>query len=186
MARAHPPGGGAATEARQAPLIRDATKDDAAAVARVHVESWRAAYREHMPPELLAGLSVERRTEGWRELLGNPGSPTLVAELDGEIVGFAGFGPSRDTEGEAELYAIYLDPARFGTGVGRALMDAALERLRALGYEDAILWVLDGNERAERFYERAGWRREEVLKTEEFGGTPVREVRYRRRLSSAS
>src|SRR5205823_282227 len=79
-----------------------------------------------------AGLSVERRTRGWRGILGKPESPTLVAEVGGELVGFVGVGPSRDAEGEAELYAIYLDPRHFGTGVGRALMDAAVERLREL------------------------------------------------------
>jgi ribosomal protein S18 acetylase RimI-like enzyme len=131
----------------------------------VHVDSWRAAYRDHLPAELLAGLSVGRRARGWREL-----------------VAFARLGPSRDAEGDGELYAIYLDPRRLGTGVGPALMDAALERLRELGYAEATLWVLDDNERAERFYVRAGWRREEATKVDHFGGTPVREVRYRRLL----
>ncbi len=156
---------------------------DAAAIARVHVDSWRVAYRDHLPAELLASLSVEQRQAGWEELLGNPESPTLVAELDGEVVGFAGVGPSRDEQGVAELYAIYLDPQRYGTGVGRALMDAALARLRELGYGEATLWVLDGNERAERFYRIAGWRKDEgALKTEDWRGTTIREVRYRRLL----
>jgi GNAT superfamily N-acetyltransferase len=115
-----------------------------------------------------------------------PASPTLVAEVDGEIVGFVGVGPSRDEPGEGELYAIYLDPAHFGTGVGRALMQAAVGRLRELGYAEATLWVLDGNVRAERFYRLAGWRRDDVFRTERFGDVPVGEVRYRLQLSGGA
>ena len=162
--------------------IREATREDAAAIANVHVESWRAAYRDHLPAELLADLSVERRTEGWRNLLENPEEPTLVAETAGAIVGFVAVGPSRDEEGIAELYAIYLDPAHFGTGVGRSLMAAALDRMQTLGFGEATLWVIDGNARAERFYRLAGWRLDGATKVEELGGATVKAVRYRRAL----
>ncbi len=137
-----------------------------------------------MPDEVLDGLSVERRAQGWRRLLKESGSATLLAEAGGEVAGFVNVGPSRDEEGTAELYAIYLDPTQYGRGVGRALMDAALARMRELGYAEATLWVLDGNERAERFYRAAGWRREEATKVEEILGATVREVRYRRDLYS--
>jgi ribosomal protein S18 acetylase RimI-like enzyme len=148
------------------------------------VDSWRAAYRDHLPAELLAGLSVDRRREQWEQLVGDSKSPTLVAEIARRIVGFVGVGPSRDEEGIAELYAIYLDPSQFGTGVGRALMDAALERMRGLGYREATLWVIDGNARAERFYRLAGWRREDATKVEEWADAKIHEVRYRRDLHS--
>src|SRR5207237_9862366 len=100
---------------------------DGAAITRVHIASWRVAYRGHLPAELLAGLSVERRAERWREIVGRADSPTFIAEAEGEVVGFAGIGPSRESpdasprrarpsaEGRAgELYSIYVDPAHFG------------------------------------------------------------------------
>ena len=165
-------------EAREAVAIRPATADDAEAIARVHVKSWREAYHDHLPADVLADLSVERRAALWREYYPN----VLVAEAGGEIVGFVSVGPSDDDPSIGQLYAIYADPNHWGAGVGRALMEAALVRLRELGFREAMLWVLDGNERAERFYRLAGWERMGRYQVEEFGGTPVREVRYRRDL----
>ena len=152
---------------------------DAAEIARVHVDCWRAAYRGQMPDELLASLSVERRTEFWRRSLEEGDAGVLVAEVSGTVGGFVSVGPSRDEDGIAELYAIYIEPERFGTGLGRALMDAALERMRRLAYQRAMLWVLDGNERAERFYRIAGWEREDTTRDEEWGSWTIREARYR-------
>jgi ribosomal protein S18 acetylase RimI-like enzyme len=182
MAGANGRGGPGATHARQAPLIREAAPEDAGAIARVHVDSWRGAYRECLPADLLASLSVERRRAFWEGTLASSDASVLVADAGGEVVGFVSVGPSRSEEGNAELYAIYVEPERFGTGVGRALMDAAVERMRERGYREATLWVLDGNERAERFYRIAGWRREDAIQEEQWGSWTLREVRYRRAL----
>ncbi len=162
-------------------MIRQARVADAEAIARVHVESWRGAYRGLLPDEVLAGLSVERRRAQWEQFVGDPASRVLVAEDEGAVVGFVYVGPSRDEPGAAELYAIYLDPARWDRGLGRELMERGVEAMRELGYAEATLWVLDTNERARRFYDAAGWRLDGAEKTEEIG-QPVTEVRYRRPL----
>jgi GNAT superfamily N-acetyltransferase len=156
-------------------VIRPGTPDDAEAVARVHVQTWQAAYAHALPRERLAALSVEERAEMWR------GQPPLVAEIDGEIVGFASVGPSRD-EDAGELYAIYVHPDKWGTGVGRALIEAGEERLRELGHEHALLWVLDDNPRARRFYEVAGWSPDGTARDVELFGFELTEVRYRKTL----
>jgi len=142
--------------------IRDAMPADARAIAEVHVRSWQAAYRGELPDDYLDGLSVDERETWWRDTLSGPtrASGTLVAEDGGRVIGFAGFGPTRDDDappGTGEVYAIYLDPDRFGRGVGRELFDRANGRLRELGFTRATLWTLTTNERARRFYERAGW-----------------------------
>ena len=80
-----------------------------------------------------------------------------VAEDGGRIVAFVSVGPSRDDDAEGELYAIYALPEAWGTGAGAALMQAGLAAMRAAGYRDAVLYVLDDNPRARRFYEREGW-----------------------------
>ena len=167
--------------------MREAQPEDAEGVARVHVASWQVAYDHIFPTDALARLdeTAERRTSGWRRELEAriPLAVTLVAELEGRIVGFVDVRPSRDDDAEpdvtAELTSIYVSPGAWGTGAGRLLMREALERLRTFGYEDATLWVLEDNPRARRFYELAGWSVDGAVKQDEFLETLVREVRYR-------
>ena len=151
-------------------VIRAGTLEDAEATAQVHVASWAAAYT-------LEGPSLEQRLDLHRRF---PAS--FVAEIEGEVVGFVGVGPSRDPDAEGELYTIYVDPGRWGTGVGRELIRAGEERLRGLGYGKVVLWVLDGNRRAQRFYESAGWAADGEQRTIEFVGETIAEVRYAKQL----
>jgi len=168
--------------------IRPAVPGDAAAVAAVHVASWQGAYRGVFPDDVLDGPELAvNRLRGWERLLGEPGprAVDLVAEDDGgQIVGLLHAGPTRDDDGPgtAEVVAIYTSPDAWGTGAGRELMTAALDLLGRAGYADVTLWVLDSNDRARRFYERAGFAADGGSKEEALRGTPVREVRYRRAL----
>jgi GNAT superfamily N-acetyltransferase len=167
--------------------IRRALADDALGVATVHVRSWQAAYRGLMPDVYLDELDVERRRAGWERTIAEtewPRSGTLVAtEANGNVVGFANIGPARDGDGDplviGELAAIYLLPEAWGSGVGRRLMLAAVNVLRDAGYAEAILWVLEGNERAQRFYEIGGWQLDGVTKDVVIADVPLPEVRYR-------
>jgi GNAT superfamily N-acetyltransferase len=171
--------------------VREATVEDASGIARVHVRTWQAAYTHVFPPEALGRLddALPRREAGWRETIeaGSPRSHTLVATTDDEVVGFAHVMPSRDSADTArvgELAAIYVSPDVWGAGAGRALMLEALGRLAASGFDEAMLWVLEDNPRARRFYEAAGWWTDGGVKEDELLGTPVREVRYRITLSA--
>lgn len=166
-------------------IIRAAVTGDAAAVAAVHVRTWQVAYRGLMPANYLDGLDASRRTAGWERTLAATGDreTTLVAELDGRVVGFANVGPSRDDgapDTEGELRSIYVDPDRWDSGAGRALMIAGLDALHSAGFDDAILWVLADNERARRFYEAGGWTADGATQDEDSFGVRVTEVRYRR------
>jgi GNAT superfamily N-acetyltransferase len=146
-------------------------------VARVQVETWQAAYAHAFPREQLESQSVEDREEMWR---GWP--PTFVAELNGTIVGFVAVGASRDDGADGELFAIYVHPDHWGIGLGRALIEAGEERLRELGHVEALLWVLDDNPRARRFYEVAGWSADGTTRRIEVFGFDVPEARYEKRL----
>jgi ribosomal protein S18 acetylase RimI-like enzyme len=122
----------------------------------------------------------------WREGLSRqpqPGSATFVVEEAGDVIGFASVGASRDAdaEREGELYAIYLDPRCWGRAIGKALLLRAEESLRGSGFDRAVLYVLEGNERAERFYRSAGWE-QDGSKVDQFQGATVTELRYRKRL----
>lgn len=162
--------------------VRRATAADADAIGRIHAETWRAAYAGVLPE---SAFDVEERQRSWREAFTRAWPPTnavFVAELDGAVVGFAGAGRSREEEDAGELYTIYVDPASWGTGAGRALIAQAEESLAASGFAEAMLWVLEGNDRAERFYRAAGWERDGGRKLDELQGVQVAEVRYRKPL----
>lgn len=153
-------------------LIRDAVADDAPEVARIHVQSWRAAYRGLIAQEVLDGLSISERTEGWRRGIEEPlptGLGLLVADRGDSLAGWVSFGSGRDPDGvrDGEIYGIYADPRCWSTGAGHALLVAAEERLLSAGHDRAYLWVLDGNDRADRFYARQGWVEDGAIKVEE-------------------
>ena len=157
-------------------MIRPGRPEDAEAVARVQIQTWQAAYAHALPREQLMRLSADDRVDMWRRL------PPVVAEVHGEVVGFVSVGASRDEDADGELYAIYVHPTHWGTGVGRALIERGEEQLRDLGHSEAVLWVLDDNPRARRFYEVAGWSADGSKRDIEIFGFVVTEVRYRKRL----
>jgi ribosomal protein S18 acetylase RimI-like enzyme len=164
--------------------IREAEPRDARAIAEVHVRSWRAAYRGQLTDEFLDGMTVEERLEQHRRGLEEAREDwrTWVAEDVGRIAGFAVTGPSEDadaTERTGEVYAIYLDPDRVGTGLGRELFERAVGDLRDRGFESATLWVLQTNERARRFYEVAGWATDGASSSERVDCEMRPTVRYR-------
>jgi ribosomal protein S18 acetylase RimI-like enzyme len=158
--------------------IRRARLEDAAAIAEVHVRTWRTAYEHIFGAERLATVTVERRLPMWKEILGNDDTIGFVAE-DSRIVGFATVGPSRANDAEGELYAIYVAPEAWGTAAGRELIRAGVDALRESGRGDAILWVLEDNPRARRFYEREGWSLDGGRREGEHLGVETIELRYR-------
>jgi GNAT superfamily N-acetyltransferase len=158
-------------------VVRLGTADDAEGVARVQVETWQAAYAHALPDEQLQALSMEAAAERHRRW-----PPTYVAEVGGRITGFVSVGRSRDPGTDGELFAIYVHPEHWGAGTGRELIEAGEEELRRLGHRDAVLWVLDDNPRARRFYEIAGWAADGTSREIEIFGFDIAEVRYAKRL----
>jgi ribosomal protein S18 acetylase RimI-like enzyme len=165
-------------------IVRAARPDDAAAVAGVHVRSWQEAYRGLLPDDYLVGLRPEDRMDHYTFGSADPALPaTSVATVDGVITGFVTTGPCRDPDvvEAGEVLALYVDPGAWGLGVGRRLMAdgrAQLERR----FRHAVLWVLVGNDRAQRFYDIDGWLPDDSRRTDEIWGVSVDEIRYRRPL----
>ena len=168
--------------------VRAASLSDIDDIVDVHIATWKVAYRGQLPDEYLDGLDAtrSRRPPIWQQAIGDPATRVAVAESDGHVVGFVSVGRSDEPlpAGCGELYAIYVHPSAWDTGVGRALMTRALDDLRFLGYSSAILWVLDSNTRARTFYERGGWRADGETKTETRPGVVLNEVRYARKLDT--
>lgn len=173
-------------------VVRDAEVADVPAIGLPHVLAWQHAYRGMMPDEYLDGLQVADRVAMWEQTLSaSPPPPLLVVEVDGELAGFAVFGPERvaadpaddaTSAGDGELYAINLHPDHWGRGAGRTLLRAATRRLAELGFAEAVLWVIVDNQRARGLYESEGWVDDGAVVDDEVLGAPVREMRYRRRL----
>jgi GNAT superfamily N-acetyltransferase len=145
--------------------IRPAVLDDAQELAALHLRVWDEAYAGLIDPALLAARAarpVVERVATWRERLHC--IPTWVAMQDETIVGFAQAGPGRDADRPGlELMALYVLAAVYGTGVGHALLSAAI------GHQAAYLWVLDGNERAVRFYEKHGFAFDGTHRQDKYG-----------------
>src|SRR5262245_23858420 len=140
--------------------IRDALPADAAAIARVHVDSWRTTYAGLVPDDFLAGLSYERSQKNWSRAFTDPSLNTflLVAETEpGQVVGFASGGPLREgpPDYQGELYAIYLFQDHQRCGFGRALVAHTASRLLQRGFANMLVWVLADNP-GRRFYEALG------------------------------
>jgi GNAT superfamily N-acetyltransferase len=182
--------------------IRSGSTADAAQVAAVQREGWFAAYRGIIPDEIIDrvtapddGARVRQafRTRPWQRMI-------VAVQESGEdtagVVGYASFGPETDAlsspwppplsrDGEngtvGELYALYVRPAWWSTGTGRALMERVLAKTARAGYRSITLWVLRDNARARRFYERAGFAPDGATNVLENLGR-VTELRYRRTL----
>jgi L-amino acid N-acyltransferase YncA len=137
--------------------VRPAWIGDASSIAYVQVESWKTTYAGIVPDDYLTSLTVESRTESWKEQLDAGTSSILVAEDTGGVFGFVSGGKLRGTiDGyDAELYAIYLLHPRQRCGVGRTLVAELAKDLRAKGFRSLIAWVLVRNPSI-NFYTRLG------------------------------
>jgi ribosomal protein S18 acetylase RimI-like enzyme len=187
--------------------IRPATAADEPIITEIRRETWLAAYAQIIDPEIIERVTAPRdgASAGPR-----PDRTSLVAVASpgagiagaGVIVGYASFGPERTVASVAsvgsgaqpgalspaglagetgELYALYVAPARWSTGAGRALTDAALDGLRAAGYRRVVLWTLIENARARRFYDKAGFAADGAINVLPALGK-VEELRYTRDL----
>ncbi|MCC2676092.1 MAG: acetyltransferase, family [Ramlibacter sp.] len=163
--------------------IRPATLDDAGAIATVHVDAWRRAYAGVLPQATLDGLSVDARSRMWSQAIAGTRGRVLVAEQEGQLLGFAAFGHCRD-EGSAptdhELWAIYVAPSRWRAGAGRALWDGARRAMVEGGAATISVWVLAENAPARGFYASLGFRlaAEAGERAISVAGLAVQEIRF--------
>lgn len=133
--------------------IRPALVEDAPAIARVNVMSWRETYAHILSPAFLAALDEDAVAQRYARGIASPGSTFVVLELDGRIRGYAAGGEPRseDKPRDLELYMLYQHSSQHGSGSGQALLDAVL------GDRPAFLWVAEENPRAIAFYRRNGF-----------------------------
>lgn len=158
--------------------VRAARQHDTADVARIHVEAWRDAYAALLPAEYLARL--DPRIEAARWSRASRVESTLVADAQGEVVGYAIIGPARKDRAPpaGEVYALYVETDWREQGVGRALIASAFDLFRRRGLGAAVIWCLEGNFTGRGFYERCGGRRLSESRVEEVAGMPLPTIGY--------
>jgi GNAT superfamily N-acetyltransferase len=165
--------------------IRPAGPADVSTIAAINVRGWQAAFRGIIPDDFLDQMDAQKRKSFVDEVISR-GAPyhVVVAVDEDTVIGYVMLGPpiSEDLNASQfhELYSVYIEPDRIGTGLGHLLMNHVLEYLRDGDWGHAVLWTLQDAERASRFYERTGWYLDGAEKTEEIPeGNPVTQVRYR-------
>jgi GNAT superfamily N-acetyltransferase len=171
--------------------IRRATRKDAAAIGRVHVETWQATYAGLLPDAMLVAMSDVRQSAWWSQVLADPGEARGVFVADDEemgVVGFGSCGPVRDPpEGltkpaggrelrVGEVYTLYVEPDFQNRGLGRRLLDALFRQLRTDRCEIAVLWMLAENP-TRFFYEGLGGERV-GQRIDTLAGVDVEEIAY--------
>lgn len=169
-------------------VVRTAKPSDVFELADLEVRSWRASYNTIFPASELQKMSVQRRAISWARTIEHPGykSVSLVAETEEGIAGFLQCGPARgrNNDGNGEIYSIYVDPDRWGCGVGTALLEVSFDFL-APRFEKVVLWVVRENQKARRFYEARGFHEDAgSFKTYTFFNYAVLCARYSRALSA--
>ncbi|KOV60576.1 GNAT family N-acetyltransferase [Streptomyces sp. MMG1121] len=169
--------------------VRAMTEADVEAVSTIRVSGWKAAYAGILPRSYLDRMTVEADTRQRREHFTGVknGTANLVAVgAGGGVVGWACHGPCRgpgtSTTTTGELHALYVQPSRIGSGIGRTLLEAVHAQALAHGFDTQSLWVLADNTTARRFYERAGYVADGAARADDYDGVSVPELRYRRAL----
>ena len=168
--------------------IRVATLGNVRDIAEVHVRAWARAYRDLVPADVIRSHTVEQREAAWRERLNSAEATTWVAQREDELAGWLCAGPSRDRDASpttAEIWAMYIDPAHWRRGIGRALWTTVQAHLARKDHVDATVWVLGKNRPAVGFYRAVGFSDDPgAVRDRVFGQATLQEIRLRSLLSA--
>jgi GNAT superfamily N-acetyltransferase len=169
--------------------VRPARPDDATAVARVQLITWRTAYRDVLPVAVLDDWDEEGAVESWRTAITTPPTPghgVLVAVERDEVVGFTAYGPAELVAGEApdpagpttEIATLLVEPRWGRRGHGSRLLAAVADLAHATGAARLQVWLPESDRVSADFFESAGWALHGWLRTLDTGGAPLREIRW--------
>lgn len=155
-----------------------AALDDADAIARIQVETWRMTYAGILPDELLIRMSKNRQRRMWRRMMRGGETIQVARDPAAGVIGFGSYGPNRsDRDGfSGEIYTLYVAPDFQGIGIGRGLLRAMFGSLTGEGHDSALVWVLAENPNR-FFYEAQGGQRI-AERSVTMWGAQVRELAY--------
>jgi len=164
--------------------VRPARPDDAPAIARVQLVTWRTAYRRLLPAEVLDDWDEAAAADAWRAAVVAP--PTrahgVLVALDGvEVTGFAAFGPPEEASPDApttEVTALLVEPRWGRRGHGSRLLAAVADLAADAGATELQMWLPEADEVTARFLAGAGWAADGWVRTLDTGGPPLRQARW--------
>ena len=163
--------------------IRKATPKDSVALAKIHIDSWRSAYKGLVPDAHLNKLDYEVRAQRFRAALSQNKEDTYVVEHYDQLLGFLTLGACRDNDLDkaktGEIWGIYLAPEFYRKGIGSQLYQFGEKLLKERGFTSIVLWVFAGNNSARRFYEAMGFETDGASTTLN-PGKLLKAVRYRK------
>lgn len=171
--------------------MRLARLADSEGIARVRVAAWRGAYRGVVPDSYLDRPEFEEEAAAYvRDAMseGADGLRISVADLHGQVAGYCSYGSDSKADGPdlpptGGVYDLFVHPDHWHSGVGRQLLECAIEYFMIEGLGEATAFVFEANTRARDFYEQAGWRADGYREIEERSAFQLPVVRYRRRLT---
>lgn len=154
--------------------------DDLFEISDIYEQSWKYAYNGIIPQDYLASIPKGR----WCNTVKREGFNSLVAVENDKLIGTLGFCSSRweNYSTYGEIVSIYLIPEYIGKGIGQKLFDAGILELKKQGYTDILLWVLEDNIRARRFYEKNGFTPNNEKLVDNIGGKDLTEIMYIRHI----
>ncbi|MBD5464483.1 MAG: GNAT family N-acetyltransferase [Lachnospiraceae bacterium] len=150
--------------------------DNPLEISNIYESSWKYAYKDIIPQEYLDSIPTGR----WANSINKVGMNNLILIENGMIIGTASFCKSRwETYNDyGEIVSIYFLPDYIGKGYGRLLLNKCIDELKQCGFSKVLLWVLEDNHRARKFYEKSGFICSEIFMNDNIGGKDVREVLY--------
>lgn len=158
--------------------IRPADPEDASAISETHAAAWENSYAGIIPHQSLREMIARRDTKWWERAI-RRGTSVMVIDLGGVIPGYVTFGlnRARALPQDGEIYEIYLRPEYQGIGLGTRLFNAARKRLKTLKCDGLVVWALEDNINALRFYEGQGGK-DIAEGYEDFAGKSIRKIAY--------
>lgn len=170
-------------------ILQKASEKDAEKLAKLHIKTWQITYQKIIPDEILNKLSIPERIKQWKKWLHSIDSITYIAKHNDDILGFISFGKERDNDfndvDTAEIYALYVDPDYWQQNIGNLLMSKASHKLQKDGYEVVVLWVIEKNLIARKFYEKNSFAKTIEKKSLNIGNNfAVDEIKYQKNLKN--
>lgn len=156
--------------------IKEAHPEDSFVIARFLIEAWREAYKDIVPATFIQGLSLQEWEMDWKLRLHS--AEVFVCVGEGGIMGIleiSPFGEARQgCKGRGEFPLLYIAPNKLRLGYGTLLMEFGIQKAKQMGYIEVVVWVLENNIRAIKFYKKMGFSSTAIV--EKYGDTHLDKI----------